>query len=168
MSVYRDQTLSIGAGATRSAAGPSCGAVSATAGATYDFEANAKEGIAIDWPISYKDIEPVVFLCRKICGYQRLDRASSPSSRRQFLPPYDMTCVEKDVAARLKEHYKGMRHIIIGRVANLTVTTAAGRVASSATNAGWAALSVATSAPSPLPFPPQSGPAILPSVPGLS
>ena len=32
-----------------------------------------------------------------------------------------MTCVEKDVAARLKEHYKGLRHMIIGRVANITV-----------------------------------------------
>jgi choline dehydrogenase-like flavoprotein len=32
----------------------------------------------------------------------------------------DMTCVEKDVAARIKDHYKGERHMIIGRVANLT------------------------------------------------
>jgi choline dehydrogenase-like flavoprotein len=28
--------------------------------------------------------------------------------------------VEKEVASRLKDHYKGMRHMIIGRVANLT------------------------------------------------
>ncbi len=32
-----------------------------------------------------------------------------------------MTCVEKDVAARLKEHYKGTRAMIIGRTANITV-----------------------------------------------
>ncbi len=32
-----------------------------------------------------------------------------------------MTCVEKDVAARIKDHYKGKRHMIIGRVANITV-----------------------------------------------
>ncbi len=38
-----------------------------------------------------------------------------------FLPPYDMTCVEKDVSARLKAHYKGQRQMIIGRVANITV-----------------------------------------------
>ena len=24
----------------------------------FDFEANAKEGIAVDWPIRYKDIAP--------------------------------------------------------------------------------------------------------------
>jgi len=29
--------------------------------------------------------------------------------------------VEKDVAARIKDHYKGHRHMIIGRVANITV-----------------------------------------------
>jgi len=39
----------------------------------------------------------------------------------QFLPPMDMTCVEKDVAAKIKEYYKGKRQLIIGRVANLTV-----------------------------------------------
>jgi choline dehydrogenase-like flavoprotein len=32
----------------------------------------------------------------------------------------EMTCVEKDVAARLKAHYKGQRSMIIGRVANIT------------------------------------------------
>jgi choline dehydrogenase-like flavoprotein len=32
----------------------------------------------------------------------------------------DMTCVEKDVAARIKDHYKGMRHMIIGRAAHVT------------------------------------------------
>jgi choline dehydrogenase-like flavoprotein len=33
----------------------------------------------------------------------------------------DLTCVEKDVAARIKEIYKGSRHLIIGRTANITV-----------------------------------------------
>jgi choline dehydrogenase-like flavoprotein len=38
----------------------------------------------------------------------------------QFLPPMEMNCVERDVAAQIKDHYEGMRHMIIGRVANLT------------------------------------------------
>jgi choline dehydrogenase-like flavoprotein len=33
----------------------------------------------------------------------------------------DMTCVEKDVSARIKEHYKGMRKMIIGRCAHATI-----------------------------------------------
>jgi choline dehydrogenase-like flavoprotein len=32
----------------------------------------------------------------------------------------ELNCVEKDVAARIKAHYKGQRHLFIGRVANLT------------------------------------------------
>ena len=31
-----------------------------------------------------------------------------------------MNCVEKDVSARLKEHYKGVRNMIIGRTAHIT------------------------------------------------
>ncbi len=31
-----------------------------------------------------------------------------------------MNVVEKDVAARIKEHYKGSRHMFIGRTANIT------------------------------------------------
>jgi choline dehydrogenase-like flavoprotein len=38
----------------------------------------------------------------------------------KFLPPMDLNCVEKDVAARIKENYKGKRTMFIGRVANLT------------------------------------------------
>jgi choline dehydrogenase-like flavoprotein len=32
----------------------------------------------------------------------------------------DLNCVEKDVATRIKAHYKNQRHLFIGRVANLT------------------------------------------------
>jgi hypothetical protein len=33
----------------------------------------------------------------------------------------ELNCVEKDVAARIKKHYGGQRHLIIGRTANITV-----------------------------------------------
>jgi choline dehydrogenase-like flavoprotein len=38
----------------------------------------------------------------------------------QFLPPFELNCVEKDVAARIKQRYNNQRHLFIGRVANLT------------------------------------------------
>lgn len=87
----------------------------------YDFEANAKDGIAVDWPIRYKDVAP---------WYDYVERHAGISGNRdglpqlpdgQFLPPMDMNCVEKDVAARLKDHYKGARMMTIGRTANITV-----------------------------------------------
>jgi choline dehydrogenase-like flavoprotein len=86
----------------------------------FDFEANKREGIAIDWPIRYKDIEPWYTYVEKFAGISGSKEGISHLPDSHFLKPYDMTCVEKDVAARIKEHYKGMRHMIIGRVANLT------------------------------------------------
>lgn len=86
-----------------------------------DFEANAKDGIAVDWPIRYKDLAP---------WYDHVERFAGISGNRdgipqlpdgQFLPPMDMNCVEKDVAASIKAHYKGARLMTIGRTANLTV-----------------------------------------------
>ena len=86
-----------------------------------DFEANAKDGIAVDWPIRYKDLA---------LWYDHVERFAGISGNRdgipqlpdgQFLPPMDMNCVEKDVAARIKAHYKGARLMTIGRTANLTV-----------------------------------------------
>src|SRR3569833_1683260 len=87
----------------------------------YDFEANAKEGVAVDWPIRYKDIAPWYDYAERFAGISGSKEGLPHLPDGQFLPPYDMTCVEKDVAARLKEHYKGSRHMIIGRVANITV-----------------------------------------------
>jgi choline dehydrogenase-like flavoprotein len=86
-----------------------------------DFEANARDGIAVDWPIRYKDIAP---------WYDHVERFAGISGNRdglaqlpdgQFLPPMEMNCVEKDIAARIKDHYKGQRMMTIGRVANITV-----------------------------------------------
>jgi len=48
----------------------------------------------------------------------------------------EMNCVEKDVAARIKEHWKGQRHMIIGRVANLTAPIA-GRTQCQFRNRCW-------------------------------
>jgi choline dehydrogenase-like flavoprotein len=86
-----------------------------------DFEANAKEGIGVDWPIRYKDVEPWYTYVEKFAGISGSKENIPHLPDSHFLPPYDMTCVEKDISARLKEHYKGHRHMIIGRVANLTV-----------------------------------------------
>jgi len=86
-----------------------------------DFEANAKDGWAIDWPIRYKDIAPWYDHVEKHIGVSGSLEGIKHLPDGQFLPPMDMTCVEKDVATRIKDKWKGERHMIIGRVANLTV-----------------------------------------------
>ncbi|MXV49447.1 FAD-binding protein [Pedobacter sp. HMF7647] len=86
-----------------------------------DFEANLKDGIAVDWPIRYKDLEPWYGYVERFIGVNGSIENLPALPDGDFLPPMEMTCVEKDVAARIKAHYKGARHMIMGRSANLTV-----------------------------------------------
>ncbi len=87
----------------------------------FDFEANAKDGIAVDWPVRYNEIAPWYDYAEKFAGISGNRDGLAQLPDGQFLPPMDMTCVEKDAAVRLKEYYKGKRSMIIGRTANLTV-----------------------------------------------
>ncbi|MDQ3396055.1 MAG: GMC family oxidoreductase [Bacteroidota bacterium] len=85
-----------------------------------DFEANVKDGIAVDWPIRYKDIAPWYDYVEKFIGIsgEKLGLAQLPDG--QFLPPMEMNCLEKDVKKRVESHFKG-RNLTMGRVANLSV-----------------------------------------------
>jgi choline dehydrogenase-like flavoprotein len=85
-----------------------------------DFEANAKEGIAIDWPVRYKDLTPWYDYVERFAGISGSKEGLPHLPDGQFMPPMELNCVEKDVAQRLKEKYNNQRHLIIGRVANIT------------------------------------------------
>ena len=85
-----------------------------------DFEANAKEGIAVDWPIRYKDIEAWYTYAEKFAGISGSKENLPQLPDGYFMPAMEMNCVEKDVAARIKQHYNNKRSMIIGRTANIT------------------------------------------------
>ena len=85
-----------------------------------DFEGNVKEGIAVDWPIRYKDIAPWYSYVEKFAGVSGSKDGLDVLPDGEFMPPMPMNCVEKDAAARIKEHYKGARTWTIGRPANIT------------------------------------------------
>ena len=59
-----------------------------------DFEANAKEGIAVDWPVRYKDIAPWYDYVEKFAGISGNRDGIDILPDGQFLPPMDLTCVE--------------------------------------------------------------------------
>jgi choline dehydrogenase-like flavoprotein len=84
-----------------------------------DFEANGKEGIGIDWPIRYKDIEPWYNYVENYMGISgnRDGIANLPDGN--YLPPFEMTVFEKHLRKRIKETY-AERDLIIGRMAILT------------------------------------------------
>lgn len=85
-----------------------------------DFEANAKDGIAVDWPIRYKDLAPWYDHVEKFAGISGSLEGLPHLPDGQFLPPMPLNCVEQDVAARIKKHYNNNRHLIIGRAAHIT------------------------------------------------
>ena len=85
----------------------------------HSFEANAKDGIAVDWPIRYKDIAPWYSYVEKFAGINGSKEGLSQLPDGEFLPAMEFNCVEKDVVARVNEHYKSKR-IIMGRSANAT------------------------------------------------
>ncbi|MDO6432262.1 GMC family oxidoreductase [Flavitalea sp. BT771] len=86
----------------------------------FDFGANAKDGWAVDWPIRYKDLAPWYDHVERFAGISGSVEGLPQLPDGQFLPPMELNCVEKDVASRIKAHWKDQRHMIIGRVANLT------------------------------------------------
>ncbi|HWK58663.1 MAG TPA: GMC family oxidoreductase [Parapedobacter sp.] len=85
-----------------------------------DFEANLTDGHGVDWPIRYKDIAPWYSYAEKWAGISGNKDGLDILPDGDFLPPMEMNVVEKDLAARIKSHYNGKRHFIMGRVANLT------------------------------------------------
>lgn len=85
-----------------------------------DFEANLKDGVAIDWPIRYKDLAPWYDYVEKFVGVSGNRDGLPQLPDGQYQPPMEMNCVEKEVARRMQKAYGGTRRVIIGRTANHT------------------------------------------------
>ncbi|MBB1285746.1 GMC family oxidoreductase [Flavisolibacter sp. BT320] len=84
-----------------------------------DFEANGKEGIAVDWPIRYKDLAPWYDFVEGFVGISGNRDGISHLPDGNFQPPFEMNCVEKHFKGQIEKKFRD-RHVIIGRVANLT------------------------------------------------
>ena len=83
-----------------------------------DFEANAKDGVGIDWPIRYKDIEKWYGHVENFIGVSGMKEGLSQLPDGNFLPPLDMNCVERDFKKNLFD--KLGRTYTSGRVTNIT------------------------------------------------
>jgi len=84
-----------------------------------DFEANKKEGIAIDWPVRYQDIAPWYDKVEDFIGVsgEKLGLRQLPDG--QFLPPMELNCVEDHLKSNIAENYQD-RLLTIGRTAHIT------------------------------------------------
>ncbi|GHN01605.1 oxidoreductase [Cytophagales bacterium WSM2-2] len=84
-----------------------------------DFEANRKEGIGIDWPIRYKDIAPWYDYVESFIGVSGQREGIPHLPDGNFLPPFEMNCVEKVFKEKIESRFSD-RKVIMGRTANLT------------------------------------------------
>ncbi len=84
-----------------------------------DFEANAKEGVGIDWPIRYKELAPWYSYVEKFAGIAGSRDGLAQVPDGDFLPPFEMNDFEKLVKEKIETNFPG-RNLIISRTANLT------------------------------------------------
>jgi choline dehydrogenase-like flavoprotein len=85
----------------------------------FDFEANARDGIAVDWPIRYRDIAPWYDYVERFAGISGARENIAHLPDGIFLPPMEMNCVEQHFKEHVETSFPG-RKVIMGRVANLT------------------------------------------------
>jgi len=86
----------------------------------YDFEGPARDGFAVEWPISYDDIAPWYSHVERFAGISGNKDGLDILPDGDFLPPHELNCVEQYFSKKVADHYKGNRHIIIGRCAHIT------------------------------------------------
>ena len=86
----------------------------------FDFEANARDGIAVDWPIRYADLEPWYAHVERFAGIAGSQEGMPQLPDGEFQPPIPLNCAEQLVAGRMTELFDGKRRLIPSRTANLT------------------------------------------------
>ena len=101
-----------------------------------DFEANAKEGFAVDWPIRYADVAQWYDYVEKHAGIAGSIEKMPQLPDGQFQPAMPLNCGEELIAGRLTKLFDGKRRIIPGRTANATQALP-GRSACQYRNACW-------------------------------
>ena len=102
----------------------------------FDFEANARDGVAIDWPIRYADIAPWYDHVERHAGIAGSIEQLPQLPDGQFQPAMPLNCGEELAARKLEKAFDGRRRIIPGRTANLT-RALPGRIPCQYRNACW-------------------------------
>ncbi len=85
----------------------------------YDFEGPGRDGYAVPWPVGYDDIASWYDHVEKFAGISGNRDGLDTLPDGQFLPAWEMNCVEKTIADRINKAYKE-RNVIQGRCAHLT------------------------------------------------
>jgi choline dehydrogenase-like flavoprotein len=85
----------------------------------FDFKGPARDGFAVDWPIRYKDIAPWYSHVERFIGVSGNKDGLAALPDGDFLPPFEMSCMEKHFQEQIGKHYPN-RNVVVGRVANIS------------------------------------------------
>ncbi len=91
-----------------------------------DFEANQKEGIGVDWPVRYKDIEPWYDRVEEFIGVSGENLGLKQLPDQKLLKPMNLNCVEEHLKEKMSEKFDDGRLLTIGRTAHITEGTKPG------------------------------------------
>jgi choline dehydrogenase-like flavoprotein len=84
-----------------------------------DFEANLKDGLAIDWPIRYEDLAPWYSYVERFVGISGNKDGIPHLPDGEFLAPMGMNCLETHFRKSIESKWTD-RRLIISRTANLS------------------------------------------------
>jgi choline dehydrogenase-like flavoprotein len=85
-----------------------------------DFEANAREGIGVDWPLRYADVAPWYDAVEEFVGISGKPEGLPQLPDGKFQPPMEFNCSEIVVREALLKKFGGERVLTMSRVAMLT------------------------------------------------
>jgi len=85
----------------------------------FDFAGPGRDGYAVEWPITYDDLAPWYSHVELFAGISGNLDGLETMPDGEFLPPWEMNCVEKEIQGKIMSHYDH-RYVIQGRCAHLT------------------------------------------------
>ena len=91
----------------------------------FDFTANLKDGVAIDWPIRYKDIAPWYKYVEEFIGVSGKNLGLPHCPDGNYLKPLELNCVDEVLKDSVSEKYSD-RVVANARVAHITEGTKPG------------------------------------------
>lgn len=84
----------------------------------FEFTAPERYGYGMNWPIGYNDVAPWYSHVEKFIGVCGNKDGIESMPDGEFLPPFDLNCVEEYMQKSIKENFN--RHLVQGRWAQVT------------------------------------------------
>jgi choline dehydrogenase-like flavoprotein len=85
----------------------------------FDFEAPARDGFAVPWPVTYDELAHWYSHVERFIGISGNRDGLETLPDSESMPAFEMNCVERHIQKSIAENYTD-RHAVIGRCAHLT------------------------------------------------